>query len=33
MLRAESYLDPPAGLAERHFERYIEDLARHACAW
>lgn len=25
MLRAESYLDPPAGLAERHFERYIVD--------
>ena len=33
MLRAESYLDPPAGLSERHFERYIEDSARHACAW
>ena len=28
MLRAESYLDPPAGLAERHFERYIETRAR-----
>ena len=27
MLRAESYLDPPAGLAERHFERYIVDTA------
>jgi len=24
MLLAESYLDPPAGLIERHFERYIE---------
>jgi cobaltochelatase CobN len=27
MLRAESYLDPPAGLVERHFERYIVDTA------
>ena len=27
MLRAESYLDPPAGLAERHFERYVADDA------
>jgi cobaltochelatase CobN len=33
MLRAGSYLDPPAGLSERHFERYIEDSARHACGW
>ena len=24
MLLAESYLDPPPGLVERHFERYIE---------
>ena len=23
MLFAESYLDPPAGLAERHFDRYV----------
>jgi cobaltochelatase CobN len=29
MLRAESYLDPPAGLAERHFERYLVDTASH----
>jgi cobaltochelatase CobN len=27
MLRADSYFDPPAGLAERHFERYIVDTA------
>jgi cobaltochelatase CobN len=33
MLRAECYLDPPAGLAERHFERYIGDSAQCASAW
>ena len=29
MLREESYLDPPPGLAERRFERY---LVEDACA-
>jgi cobaltochelatase CobN len=27
MLLAESYLDPPAELAGRHFERYVVDTA------
>jgi cobaltochelatase CobN len=27
MLLAETYLDPPAGLAERHFDRYIVDTS------
>jgi cobaltochelatase CobN len=31
MLRADSYLDPPAGLAERQFDRYTADAAV-ACA-
>src|SRR5690242_16590624 len=31
MLRAESYLDPPRGLAERQFDRYTTDDA-FACA-
>ncbi|HTM50712.1 MAG TPA: (2Fe-2S) ferredoxin domain-containing protein [Bryobacteraceae bacterium] len=29
MLRAESYLDPPAGLARRRFQRYLADGAGH----
>jgi cobaltochelatase CobN len=27
MLLAESYLEPPAGLAERHFDRYLADTS------
>jgi cobaltochelatase CobN len=33
MLRAESYLDPPPGLAERQFDRYAVDTAVCADSW
>ena len=29
MLRADRYLDPPAALAGRHFQRYLVDTANH----
>jgi cobaltochelatase CobN len=33
MLRADAYLDPPPGLAERQFDRYTADIPACAGSW
>lgn len=33
MLEAEEYLDPPAELAGRYFERYLADAHAGSCEW
>jgi hypothetical protein len=33
MLRAECYFDPPAGLAERRFDRYTLEAPTCASSW